>query len=187
MCGGWYGKKRRREWRGREKIGYKLIAMAMATRFATQTWIITPIPPTPAVPGVAALEVTGFDCITFPGLLGPERVTVGSLPEEILLRIFRYLPVHIVYGNGAGEQGHPTGVIAVCARWLELVTRRGPKILYDEKIHFWKSEDFAKKNEASLWRLMGSSMNEVLPLEDEPDTFLQVTSCHHGYTSKSPE
>ena len=110
--------KRRKEWRGREKIGYKLIAMAMATRFATQTWIITPIPPTPAVPGVAALEVTGFDCVTFPVLLGPERVTVGSLPEEILLRIFRYLPVHIVYGNGAGEQGHPTGVIAV---WYALV------------------------------------------------------------------
>ena len=62
----------KRKWKRGGRRGHKLIAMAVATRFATQTWTITPIPPTLAAPCVAALEVTGYGCATFPVLLGPQ-------------------------------------------------------------------------------------------------------------------
>ena len=34
-----------------------------------------------------------------------------GLPDEILLSVFRHLPIHIVYGSG--EQEQPTGMIAL--------------------------------------------------------------------------
>jgi len=39
---------------------------------------------------------------------------VGRLPDEVLLSVFRHLPIHIVYGSGVQEQ--PTGMIAVSSK-----------------------------------------------------------------------
>jgi len=49
---------------------------------------------------------------------------VGRLPDEVLLSVFRHLPIHIVHGPG--EQEHPTGMIAVCKRWFTVIKTAEP-------------------------------------------------------------
>ena len=62
---------------------------------------------------------------------------VGRLPDEVLLSVFRHLPVHVACGSG--EQEHPTGVIAVCKRWFTVIKTAGPGFFQKQKEHFWKS------------------------------------------------
>jgi len=81
---------------------------------------------------------------------------VGRLPDELLLGVFRHLPIHIVYGSG--EQEHPTGVIAVCKRWFTVIKNAEPGFFREQKEHFWRSQTFAREQSTTLWRFMGSTL-----------------------------
>ena len=98
-----------------------------------------------------------------------------GLPDEILLSVFRHLPIHIVYGSG--EQEQPTGMIAVCKRWFTVIKKAEPGFFRKQKEHFWKSQTFARERSTTLWRFMGSTLGVELPQEDEEAIRLQVTRC----------
>ena len=89
--------------------------------------------------------------------------------------MFRYLPIHIVYGSG--EQEQPTGMIAVCKRWFTVIKKAEPGFFRKQKEHFWKSQTFARERSTTLWRFMGSTLGVELPQEDEEAIRLQVTRC----------
>ena len=66
----------------------------------------------------------------------------GRLPDEILLSVFRHLPIHIVYG--LGEQEHPTGMIAVCKRG-SLSSKLRNQAFFGTERAFLEKSDFCKR------------------------------------------
>ena len=98
-----------------------------------------------------------------------------GLPDEILLSVFRRLPIHVVHGSG--EQEQPAGMIAVCKRWFAVIKKAEPGFFRKQKEHFWKGQTFAREQSTTLWRFMGSTLEVELPQEDEEAVRLQVTRC----------
>ena len=114
------------------------------------------------------------------GLVDVLDPLVGRLPDEILLSVFRRLPIHVVHGSG--EQEQPAGMIAVCKRWFAVIKKAEPGFFRKQKEHFWKGQTFAREQSTTLWRFMGSTLGVELPQEDEEAIRLQVTRCawHSG-------
>ena len=67
---------------------------------------------------------------------------VGRLPDEVLLSVFRCLPIHVACGSG--EQEHPAGMIAVCKRWFT-DQESGTRLFSETERAFLEKSDLCKR------------------------------------------